>query len=68
MRSILTATPESFSGAIAMNTNPSNFAMTLGTARAMVAQPTHYKPHMVAEARRVVAYWARRAAKKAATR
>jgi hypothetical protein len=49
-------------------TNPSNFAMTLGTARAMVAQPTHYKPHMVAEARRVVAYWARRAAKKAATR
>lgn len=47
-------------------TNPSNFAMTLGTARAMVAQPTQYKPHMVAEARRVVAYWARRAAKKAA--
>ena len=42
-------------------TNPSNFAMTLGTARAMVAQPTHYKPHMVA-------YWARRAAKKAAAR
>jgi len=51
-----------------MNTNPSNFAMTLGTARAMVAQPTHYKPHMVAEARRVVAYWARRSAKKAAAR
>lgn len=47
-------------------TNPSNFSMSLGTARLMVANPTDCAPHNLSEARRVVAYWAKRNAKKAA--
>ena len=39
--------------------------MTLGTARDMVAAPANYRPEKVAEARRVVAYWRARAAKRA---
>jgi len=45
-------------------TSPATFSMTLGTARDMVANPAGYKPAAVAEARRVVAYWAKRSAKK----
>lgn len=40
-------------------TSPRNFLMTLGTARDIAANPEGYKPHIAAEARRVVAYWGR---------
>lgn len=40
-----------------LSNSPRNFSMTLGTARGIVAKPDGYKPHIVAEARRVVAYW-----------
>lgn len=46
--------------------NPRNFTMTLDTARTMVAKPHEFKEGSVAEARRVVAYWAKRNAKKRA--
>lgn len=46
--------------------SPRTFSMTLGTARDMVARPHEFKPEKVAEARRVVAYWTKRSAKKRA--
>lgn len=46
--------------------SPATFSMTLGTARSMVAAPDNYKAEKVAEARRVVAYWTKRNAKKKA--
>lgn len=48
-----------------ISTSPATFSMTLGTARDMVAAPANYRPEKVAEARRVVAYWRARAAKRA---
>ena len=49
-----------------MTTSPANFLNSLATARCIVAHPDQYKPYMVADARRVVAYWARRNAKRLA--
>lgn len=46
-----------------MTTNPSNFTMTLGTARMILETINDGWPAArVAEARRVVAYWKKRAA------
>lgn len=47
-----------------VSNSPRTFSMTLGTAKSMVAAPDQYKAIHVAEARRVVAYWAKRNAKK----
>ncbi len=48
-----------------ISNSPRAFSMTLGTAQTMVAKPHEFKAEKVQEARRVVAYWAKRNAKKA---
>jgi hypothetical protein len=51
-----------------ISNSPATFSMTLGTAREIVATADKgWRPHQIEEARRVVAYWTKRSAKKRST-